>query len=46
MAYLVHGILKKTYVASVGGYKYHVAQGVKAKLDAGLWRVKTKVYAY
>lgn len=30
MAYLVHGLLKKTYVASVGGYKYHVAQGVRA----------------
>lgn len=26
---VVNGILKKTYVASIGGYKYHVAQGVK-----------------
>lgn len=30
MAYMVHGLLKKTWVASVGGYKYHVAQGVRA----------------
>lgn len=30
MAYFAHGILKKTFVASVGGYKYHVAQGVRA----------------
>ena len=34
MAYLVHGILRKTYVASIGGYKYHVGQGVKAFTSA------------
>lgn len=30
MAYLVNGILRKTFVASIGGYKYHVGQGYKA----------------
>lgn len=34
MAYLVHGLLRKTWVASVGGYKYHVGQGVKAFTSA------------
>lgn len=45
MAYLVHGILKKTFVASVGGYKYHVGQGVKAfesATDAQLYADKVE----
>ena len=45
MAYLVYGILKKTYVASIGGYKYHVAQGVKAfesATDAQLYADKVE----
>lgn len=29
-SYIVNGVLQKTYIASVGGYKYHVAQGIKA----------------
>ena len=29
-SYIVNGILQKTYIASVDGYKYHVAQGTKA----------------
>lgn len=27
--YIVDGILRKTFVASIGGYKYHVANGRK-----------------
>ena len=45
MAYLVYGILRKTYVASVGGYKYHVGQGVKAftrATDAQLYADKVE----
>ena len=40
MAYIVDGILRKTYVASIGGYKYHVASGRKAfesETDAQLY---------
>lgn len=45
MAYLVHGLLKKTWVASAGGYKYHVAQGVRAfesATDAQLYADKVE----
>lgn len=45
MAYIVDGILKKTYVASIGGYKYHVASGRKAfesATDAQLYADKVE----
>lgn len=43
--YFVDGILKKTYLPSVGGYKYHLDNGVKAfenQTDAVLYADKVE----
>lgn len=43
--YKVYGILKKTYVPSIDGYKYHVEQGIKAfdsATDAQLYADKVE----